>query len=254
MKTYAILCSAFSVACLLVPAVDAQQQPAQYQLIRVRYRLLDRNGRPLPKASLLARLDSSSTRLPPDRTLRTQAGNEEFTYSLDDSDFIIFSNQQYADDAGIVDLPVIVYSNRPDPIDYELNSLYGSERANRLQPGNRRAAFTASDAGSTRELRLDAVGGVPSLNYILAAGLWLGATIMGGLLFFRGVYRSLLSSGRSIERSRALCWSGSLLIALIALGLVYWLFLPHVLNLYVVIGFLFVIWFLHLLFTVIPKR
>jgi hypothetical protein len=253
MKTHVILSSVLSMACLLVPVADGQQ-PAQYQLIRVRYRLLDRNGRPLPKASLLARLDPTSSRLPPDRTLRTQAGSEEFTYSQDDADFIIFSNQQYADDAGIAELPVIVYANRPDPIDYELNSLYGSERMNRVASGDRRAAFTASDAGNTRELRLDAVGRVPTMNYLMAAGLWLGATIMGGLLFFRGVYRSLLSGGRSIELSRALCWSGSLLITLIAMALAYWFFLPHILNLYVVLGFLFVIWFLHLLFTVVPKR
>ncbi|MCW5976552.1 MAG: hypothetical protein KIT09_00670 [Bryobacteraceae bacterium] len=253
MKTHAIVLTLVSLGFLAAPPAHAQQ-PAQYQLIRVKYRLLDRNGRPLTRASISARLDSGSSRAPSDRTLRTLAGSEEFVYSLDDPGFIIFSNQQYADEAGMTELPVIVYANRSEPIDYELSSLYGVERTNRVAARDRKAAFTLSDAGSTRELRLDAVGGVPSMNYLIAAGLWLGATIMGGLLFFRGVYRSLLAGGRSIELSRALCWSGFMLITLVALGLAYWLFLPHIVNLYVLTVFLFAIWFLHLLFTVLPKR
>jgi hypothetical protein len=77
---------------------------------------------------------------------------------------------------------------------------------------------------------------------------------MGALLFFRGVYKSLLAGGRSIDLSRALCWSGVLVISLVALGLAYWLILPKILNLYIFLGFLFAIWFLHMLFIVLPKR
>jgi hypothetical protein len=230
------------------------QEPAQYQVIRVNFRVTDRNGKPLPNASLLARLDPSSGRPAPDRVLKARLGGEEYIYSIDEPDYVIFSNQQYADQDGIVSLPVIVYANRPDPIDYELNGMYGQERANRVPPNSRKRSFSAADIGATMPLAFDVVGDVPASNYLVALGIWIAAAVMGSLLFFRGVYRYLLASGRSIEISQALCWSGSLFVAVAALGLLYWLLLPHVVNVYIVLGFLLAVWLAHLLFTVLPRR
>jgi hypothetical protein len=45
-----------------------------------------------------------------------------------------------------------------------------------------------------------------------------------------------------------------LLVSLISLGLAYWLFLPKLISLYIFLAFLLAIWFLHLLFAVLPKR
>ena len=229
-------------------------EPTQYQVIKVRFKLLSRDGEPLSGASLASRLDSSSSRLPPEKSIKAGAGKEEYSYSTDDSTYSIFSNEQIANEDGLLEVPFVVYRNRPDPIDYELSCFYDKDRINRLFTNNRKRSISSSDSGTLVTLTVDAVPPVTFPRLLLVIFAWVGATIMGALLFFRGVYKSLLSKGKPIDLSRALCWSGVLLVSLIAAALLYWLLLPKVVNLYIFIGFLFVVWVLHLVFTVLPKR
>jgi hypothetical protein len=230
------------------------QEPAQYQVIKVRFKVLSRDGEVLPRASLAARLDSSSARVPPDKTLKAGLGRDEYSYSTDDSTFSVFSSEQISNEEGALEVPFVVYKNRPDSIDYELACFYQNDRINRLYPHGRKRAISYSDAGSLVTLTVDALPPLTLPRLLLVIAAWLGATIMGALLFFRGVYRSLLAQGRPIDLSRALCWSGLLFVSLTAMALLYWLSLPKILNLYVFIAFLLVIWLLHLVFTVLPKR
>lgn len=230
-------------------SVAYAQEPAQYQLIHVRFRLIDKNGDVLEKVNLGARLDAKSSRPPANKILKVG----DIEYSLDEQRYIFFS-QQLSDAHGMVEVPFIVYENRTDPIDYEINASYGTDKGNKVTDHDQRQAFTSEDNGKARTVRLDVIAERPALNYVIGFVAWLFATAMGALLFFRAIYQSLLASGKPIDLSRALCWSGALLVSLTALGLVYWFLLPQILNLYVFFGFLFIIWFLHLLFTVMPKR
>jgi hypothetical protein len=77
---------------------------------------------------------------------------------------------------------------------------------------------------------------------------------MGFLLFFRGMYPRWLANGKSIDLSRALCWSGTLLICLFALGLIYWWLLPRIFGLWIFFALLFVIWLAHLAVSVSARR
>ena len=240
-------------AALVAPAVA--QEPPQYQVIHVPYRILDRAGRPLAHAQLAAKLDPSDAQQLPERTLRARVGGDEYLYSLDDERYTIFSELQTSKSDGLVDLPVIVYANRPDDyIAYQLNCLYGATRTNQVYPDRRKVWYKAADAGKQRTLYLDVVGEVPVTNWLIGTVAWLGATLMGALLFFRGVYPRMLAGGHSIDHSRALCWSGALFVSLAALALFYWLFLPQVINLYLFLGFLLVVWFVHMLVTVVPSH
>jgi hypothetical protein len=248
-KSRQIAVAVVAVGIVAGCSLASAQEAAQYQLIKVKYRLVDKNGDVLEKVNLGARLDLKSPRPPADRTLKVG----DIEYSTDDPKFTYFS-QQLSDSHGMVEVPIIVYDNRPDPIDYELGASYGTDKGNKVTERDQRQSFTSSDNGVTRTIRLDVVAERPALNYLIGLAAWVIATIMGALLFFRAIYQSLLSSGRPIDLSRALCWSGALLVSLTALGFVYYFLLPQVLNFYVFFGFLFVIWFLHLLFTVMPKR
>jgi hypothetical protein len=239
---------------LSITATALSQEPAQYQVIKVKFKVLDREGGILPGVALSARLDAGSNRLPPDKLLKVGASKDEYIYSVDDATYSLFSNEQTSNADGILEVPFIVFQNRPDQIDYELNAYYGKERTNRIFPKDRKRAFSATDDGAFLSLQIDALPPFTMPRILVAIACWLGATLMGALLFFRGVYKSLLSAGKSIDLSRALCWSGVLLISLIALGCAYWLFLPKIINLYYFFIFLFVIWLLHMLFTVFPKR
>jgi len=247
----------FRLALLFLTAcgsASVAQAPAQYQVIKLKYKILSSDGDILPGATLAARLDTGSSRMAPDKNLKAGTGEDEYAYSVDDPGHTIFSSEQTSNADGLLELPVIVYQNRPDPIDYELIVFYGKERSNRVYPKDQKRAFSSADAGATVTLQVNAVQPLTFPRLLMALLCWLGATVMGALLFFRGVYRSLLASGKSIDLSRALCWSGVLLVSLLSLGLAYWLFLPKLMNLYIFLGFLLAIWFLHLLFAVLPKR
>ena len=96
-------------------AAPTTPPPAQYQLIRVRYRVVDLDGRPLENASISARLDADSSRKPPDRVIKVKAGEDEFAYTQDDSGFPVFSNAQHVNAEGLAEVPIIVYANRTSP-------------------------------------------------------------------------------------------------------------------------------------------
>jgi hypothetical protein len=51
-----------------------------------------------------------------------------------------------------------------------------------------------------------------------------------------------------------LCYSGTLFISLLTLGLVYYEFLPHIVGLWLFFGVLFVIWLLHFIIVMVTKR
>ncbi len=243
----------FFFAWYMLPAQETAT-PAQYQLIRIKFRVIDLDGRPLENASVSARLDSDSSRKPPDRTLRVKAGEDEYTYSQDDSSYPVFSNQQHVNADGIAEVPFIVYANRTDPIDYDLSILYKEANRNVVFASDRKRPVTIQDAGMTQTLRANVRRQVPVPEFLLAISAWIGITVMGCLLFFRGVYRRLLEGRKAVELSRALCWSGALFICLFALGLVYWWVLPHIFSVWMFMIFLAVIWLAHLLVTVMSRR
>ncbi len=235
-------------------AAPTTPPPAQYQLIRVRYRVVDLDGRPLENASISARLDADSSRKPPDRVIKVKAGEDEFAYTQDDSGFPVFSNAQHVNAEGLAEVPIIVYANRTEPIDYDLSALYKEANRNVLFAADRKHAYSLQDTGAIQNLRANVRRQVPTSEFLIALIAWIGISIMGLLLFFRGVYPRLLDGRRSIDLSRALCWSGALFVCLLALGLVYWWVLPHIFSVWMFLILLAVIWLAHLLMTVIPRR
>lgn len=248
------LSSRLGCVLALFAVTGLAQTPTQYQVIKVRFQILSRGGEPLPKATLAARLDSSSSRKPSDKTIGAGQEQGEYAYSADNPEYTIFSSEQISGEDGLLEVPFVVYKDKPDPIDYELSCLYGKERSNRLLVKNQKQAISSADGGTLITLTIDALAPLPVSRLLIVILVWVGASIMGALLFFRGVYRALLSEGKPIDLSRALCWSGVLLISLTAMALLYWLLLPKVVNLYIFMAFLFAVWLLHLIFTVLPKR
>jgi hypothetical protein len=229
--------------------------PAAYQPIRVRFRVVDLDGRPLEGASVAARLDPESSRLPPDKVLKAKAGADEFTYSLGDDRFTVFSTQQHVGPEGFTEVPFIVYSNRADqPIDYELMVQTKEPNRNVLFAADTHKAMTTGDDGRTLTLHANTRREVAVSSLVIGLIAWLGITVMGFLLFFRGMYRRWLQGGRSIDLSRALCWSGTLFICLFAMGLIYWWLLPRILGLWLFVGLLFAVWLAHLLVSVGMQR
>lgn len=242
------------LAACVVPAQE-HTAPAAYQPIRIRFRVIDLDGRPLEGASVAARLDPESTRLPPDHVLKAKSGADEFSYTVGESMFPVFSTQQHVGTEGFSEVPVVVYSNRPDqPIDYELLVLYKEPNRNVLFSADVHKSMTNSDDGKVFTLHTNVRKQVELSSLLVGLIGWLGVTIMGFLLFFRGMYPRWLANGKSIDLSRALCWSGTLLICLFALGLVYWWLLPRILGLWMFFILLFVIWLAHLAVSVGAQR
>lgn len=246
--------SILAVACAAM-AQQPQTAPAAYQPIRMKFRVVDLDGRPLEGASVAARLDPESSRLPPDKVLKAKAGADEFTYTTGEQMFPIFSIQQHAGAEGFAEVPFIVYSNRPDqPIDYELLVLYKEPNRNVLFAGDTHRALTSGDDGRAVTLHANVRREVAVSSLVVSIVAWLGITVMGFLLFFRGMYRRWLQNGKSVELSRALCWNGTLFVCLFAMGLIYWWLLPRFLGLWLFVGLLFGIWLAHLLVSVGMRR
>lgn len=228
--------------------------PAAYQPIRVTFQVLDLDGRPLEGASIAARLDPASTRLPPDKEIKAKSGAEEFKYMAGEQMFPIFSTQQTTGPDGRCEVPFIVYSNRNDAIDYDLDGLYKEPNHQVLVSGDAHLSLTNGDdkrsivvhANVRRQLALSILLG--------ALAAWAGITIMGFLLFFRGMYRYWLSNGKPIDLARSLCWSGTILICMVGLGLVYWWMLPHIVGLWLFFSLLFAIWLLHLIVSMLARN
>lgn len=228
--------------------------PAGYQPIRVKFRVLDLDGRPLEGATISARLDPASTRVPPDKVLKAKSGADEFTYVLGEPMYPIFSTQQQVGPEGFCEVAFIVYSNRSDAIDYELSGLYKQPNREVLVSADTHQSFTNGDdnrliilhASVRRELLLS--------SFLIALGAWIGITIMGFLLFFRGIYPFWLNRGWAIDRSRALCWNGVLLVCLGTLAVAYWWLLPHVIGLWLFFSLLLAIWLLHLIISMLSGR
>lgn len=243
---------------LVVTVAVAQDQnqnaPAAYQPIRVRFRVLDMDGRPLEGATISARIDPTSTRLPPDKILKAKSGADEFTYTVGEQMFPIFSTQQQVGPEGFCEVPFIVYSNRNDAIDYDLDGLYKEPNRQILVSIDAHQSFTNGDDNRLIILHTNVRRQLALSSLLVALAAWIGATIMGFLLFFRGMYRYWLARGRSVDQSRALCWSGTLLIWLLSLGLVYWWLLPHIIGLWIFFSLLFVIWLLHLIISVLTQK
>ncbi len=243
-----------ALACAAM-AQTQQTAPAAYQPIRVKFRVVDLDGRPLEGAAVSARLDPESSRLPPDKVLKARAGADEFAYNLGDDRFTVFSTQQHVGPEGFAEVPFIVYSNRADqPIDYELLVQYKEPNRNVLFASDSHKAMTTGDDGRVITLHANVRKEVAVSNLVIGLIAWLGITVMGFLLFFRGMYRRWLQNGKSIELSRALCWSGTLFICLFAMGLIYWWLLPRILGLWLFVGLLFAVWLAHLLVSVGMQR
>ena len=233
----------------------AQESPAAYQPIRITFRVLDLDDRPLEGASLAARLDSGSSRVPPDRIIKGKSGADEFSYALGQPSYPVFSNQQHTGPEGRCQIPFIVYSNRSNqPIDYEMMALYNEPNRNILFSNDRHQSLTNADDGRVITIHANVRRQLPVSLVLIALVCWIGGTIMGFLLFFRGLYRYWLNKGRPVEFSRALCYSGTLFISLLTLGLVYYEFLPHIVGLWLFFGVLFVIWLLHFIIVMVTKR
>ena len=242
---------------LLAAAAMAQQQaaPAAYQPIRIKFRVLDLDGRPLEGASVAARLDPESSRLPPDKVLKAKAGADEFTYTVGEQMYPIFSSQQHVGPEGFAEVPFVVYSNRADqPIDYDVMVLYKDPNRDVLFASDKHRPETNSDDGRVVTLHTNVRKELAASSLLISLVAWLGITVMGFLLFFRGMYRRWLDGGKSIELSRALCWSGTLFVCLFALALIYWWMLPHILGLWLFVGLLFAVWLAHLLVSVSMQR
>lgn len=236
-------------------AAQGPNAPAAYQPIRVKFRVLDLDGRPLEGASLAGHLDAESSRLPPDRVLSAKSGADEFSYSLGDPGFTIFSNQQHVGPDGYCEVPFIVYSNRAEqPIDYELMALYNQPNRNVLLAADMHKGLTNADDGRTFILHANVRKQFEISSLLVALACWIGGTIMGFLLFFRGLYRYWLSNDKSVELSRALCISGTLFVCLFTLALVYWWLLPHIIGVWVLFGVCLTIWLLHFVVTMTTKR
>jgi hypothetical protein len=167
----------------------------------------------------------------------------------------IFSINQHVSPEGYAEVPFIVYSNRADqPIDYVLLVQYKEPNRNVLFASERHKAMTTGDDNRVMTLHSDVRKEVAVSNLLIALIGWIGITVMGFLLFFRGMYRHWLQNGKSIELSRALCWSGTLFVCLLSLGLLYWYLLPRYLGLWLIVGLLFAIWLAHLLVSVGTSR
>jgi|CZKS01.1.fsa_nt_gi hypothetical protein len=247
-----------TLGILLTACVALAQEPASpaaYQPIRIKFRVVDLDGRPLEGASVAARLDPESTRLPPDHVLKAKSGADEFTYTLSEQMFPVFSTQQHVGPEGFCEVPFIVYSNRQDqPIDYEMLVLYKEPNRNVLFSADTHRSVTNTDDGKGFTLHTNVRKQVELSSLIVALIAWFGVTVMGFLLFFRGMYPRWLANGKSIDLSRALCWSGTLLICLFALGLIYWWLLPRIFGLWIFFALLFVIWLAHLAVSVSARR
>jgi len=236
-------------------AQTQQTAPAAYQPIHMKFRVVDLDGRPLEGAAVSARLDPESSRLPPDKVLKARTGADEFTYAQSDDRFTEFSTKQHVGPEGFSEVPFIVYSNRADqPIDYELLVLYKEPNRNVLFSGETHRSVTSGDDGRQVTLHANVRKEVAVSSLAIGLIAWIGITVMGFLLFFRGMYRRWLEKGKSIELSRALCWSGTLFICLFAMGLIYWWLLPRILGLWLFVGLLFAIWLAHLLVSVGMRR
>jgi hypothetical protein len=233
------------------PAQPAQ--PAQYQVMRIRFQVLDLDGRPLEGSIVAARLDSASTRMPPDKPLKVKSGDEEFIYGTEEQ-YPIFSTKQTASDDGFAEVPFIVYANRSDPIDYQLSVAYKGHRKNYLVAQEQARAVSMQDSNATYTLHADVRREVKSTHLIVAIVAWLGVTAMGFLLFMSALYPRWLKAGKPIDLARALCWSGVIFVSLAMLGIVYWWLFPHFINAWVFFGALIAIWLIHLLATVLPQR
>lgn len=231
-----------------------QNAPAAYQPIRVKFRVLDLDGRPLEGATISARLDPASTRMPPDKVLKGKSGADEFTYVPGEQMFPIFSTQQQVGPEGFCEVPFIVYSNRPDAIDYELSGLYKQPNREVLVSADTHQSFTNGDDNRLIILHTNVHKQLVLSSLLVALAGWIGVTIMGALLFFRAIYPLCLSKGIAVDLGRALCWSGALLICLFSLGLLYWWLLPHIIGLWIFFVLLFAIWLLHLLFSMLAER
>jgi hypothetical protein len=233
---------------------QAQTPPAAYQPIRVKFRVLDLDGRPLEGATISAHLDTVSTRVPPDKVLKGKSGADEFTYTLGEQMSPIFSTQQQVGTEGFCEVPFIVYSNRSDAIDYELDGLYKQPNKQVLVSADIHQSFTNGDDNRLIILHANVRREFMISSLLVALAAFLGVTLMGFLLFFRGVYPFLLSRGWSIDASRAVCWAGTSLICLAALMGFYWWLLPHYINVWVVLAFLLAIWILHVLVSMLTHR
>jgi hypothetical protein len=175
-------------------------------------------------------------------------------YAQDDQRGTIFSNQQVVDAQGVCTVPFIVYSNRSAPVEYELNVQYDQAGTNVIARRDAKQSFTGSSNNSVLTIHTSVRRKVAASLALFGAIALVCVTIIGALLFFRGVYPRLIDGGRGIDLGRALCWSGVLFIFLLALGVLYWWLLPYVLGMWVFLALLFIIWLVHFLVTVLPRR
>jgi hypothetical protein len=241
---------------LAASAAMAQDQggPAAYQPIRVKFRVMDLDGRPFEGVTVSARLDSGSTRVPPDKVLKAKSGVDEFTYIVGEQNSPIFSTQQQTGPDGVCEVPFIVYSNRTDPIDYELGGLYKQPNRDILVRADGHQSFTNGDDNRLIVLHANIRRDITPSIWLMSLACWLGASTMGFLLFYKGFYRYWLSKGKTVEHSRALCTTGTIFVSLLAMGTLYWWLLPHYVSLWLFFGMLFVIWLFFLIISILTQK
>ncbi len=101
------------------------QQLSKYTLVYGKFNVLDKNGKPFHQAQLKARLNPQSENQPLDRIIRS----ENVSYSLDDYEYQLFdSKAQTVNEKGEATLPLIVYYDRDDCINYEMALFYDGKK------------------------------------------------------------------------------------------------------------------------------
>jgi hypothetical protein len=229
-------------ACVLGQAPpQTSRPPAEYQIARLKFRIVDLDGRSLDGATVFVRMDASSTRLPPDRQIRATAGGDEIAYDAGDRNFRLHKGDQTTNSQGLCEVPFIVYANRTDPIDYELSVAYGNSQANQLSDREAKLPVYPQDDGKTIWLHARVHRILKWPQYLAAAGILVASLAVGWILFFQLWYPVMLHS-QSIPRARALVWLSTLLLLLAAFAFDYWMYLPLVVAPLQLFVFLFALW------------